>query len=96
MAAWDPCGLRDLTDLGVSARSRYDAEAVVAAFTSRLRQTVDLDAVRRGLVGVTQDAFQPVHGSMWLAPAPVGEAALEPLEQDRPLYGERLTIGSGR
>jgi hypothetical protein len=62
-------------------RSRYDAEAVVAAFTSRLRQTVDLDAVRRDLIGVTQDAFQPVHVSMWLAPVPAGEAALE---QDRP------------
>ena len=28
-------------------RSRYNAEAVVAAFTARLRQTVDLDAVQR-------------------------------------------------
>ncbi|HUA30807.1 MAG TPA: hypothetical protein VMC03_18130 [Streptosporangiaceae bacterium] len=58
-------------------RSRYDAEAVVAAFTSRLRQTVDLDALRRDLVGVTDEAFQPAHVSMWLAPVPVGE-------QDRP------------
>jgi hypothetical protein len=50
-------------------RSRYDAEAVVAAFSSRLRHTVDLDPVRRDLIGVTHDAFQPVHVSMWLAPA---------------------------
>jgi hypothetical protein len=50
-------------------RSRYDAEAIVAAFTSRLRQTVDLDALRHDLVGVTDEAFQPVHISMWLAPA---------------------------
>jgi hypothetical protein len=58
-------------------RSRYDAEAVVAAFTARLRHTVDLDTLRRDLVGVTQDAFQPVHVSMWLARAPAGG-------QDRP------------
>jgi len=49
-------------------RSRYDAEALVAGFTARLRQTVDLDAVRQDLLGVTQDAFQPAHVSMWLAP----------------------------
>jgi predicted PurR-regulated permease PerM len=51
-------------------RSRYDAEAVVAAFNARLRQTVDLDALRHDLVGVTQEAFQPAHVSMWLASAP--------------------------
>jgi len=48
-------------------RARYNAEAVVAAFTSRLRQTVDLDAVRGDLVGVVHDAFQPAHVSVWLA-----------------------------
>jgi hypothetical protein len=50
-------------------RSRYDAEAVVAAFTGRLRHTVDLDTLRHDLVAVTHDAFQPAHISMWLAPA---------------------------
>jgi hypothetical protein len=47
-------------------RERYNAEAVVAAFTSRLRQTVDLDTVRGDLVGVVHDAFQPAHVSVWL------------------------------
>jgi hypothetical protein len=54
-------------------RSRYDAEAVVAAFTARLRHTVDLDTVRRDLLSVTGTAFQPAHVSMWLAPAPDDE-----------------------
>jgi len=54
-------------------RSRYDAVAVVAGFNARLRHTVDLDAVRGDLIGVTQDAFQPAHVSMWLAPLPAGE-----------------------
>ena len=58
-------------------RSRYDAEAVVAAFTARLRHTVDLDTLRHDLVGATQEAFQPAHVSMWLASAPAGD-------QDRP------------
>ena len=54
-------------------RSRYDAETVVAAFTARLRHTVDLDALRHDLLGVTEDAFQPAHVSMWLAPMVAGE-----------------------
>ena len=48
-------------------RSRYNAEAVVAAFTVRMRQTVDFDAVRDDLVGVVHEAFQPTQVSMWLA-----------------------------
>jgi hypothetical protein len=40
-------------------RSRYNAEAVVAGFTARMRQTVDFDAVRDDLVGVVHEAFQP-------------------------------------
>ena len=57
-------------------RSRYNAEAVVAAFTARMRQTVDFDAVRDDLVGVVHEAFQPTQVSMWLAlatrPYPTG------------------------
>jgi hypothetical protein len=48
-------------------RARYNAEAVVAAFTARLRQTVDFDAVQGDLVGTVHDAFQPAHVSVWLA-----------------------------
>jgi hypothetical protein len=54
-------------------RSRYDAEAVVATFTARLRHTVDLDTLHRDLVGVTHEAFQPAHVWMWLAPVPADE-----------------------
>ncbi len=49
-------------------RSRYDAEAIVAAFNARLRQTVDLDTVRLDLLGVAENAFQPTHVSVWVAP----------------------------
>jgi hypothetical protein len=53
-------------------RSRYNAEAVVAAFTARMRQTVDFDAVRDDLVGVVHEAFQPTQVSIWLAEAGSG------------------------
>jgi len=47
-------------------RERYDAEAIVAAFSGRMRQVVDLDAAREDLVGVVHEAFQPAHVSVWL------------------------------
>lgn len=61
-------------------RSRYDTEALVAAFTGRLRHTVDLDAVRDDLLGVVEQAFQPTQVSMWLALAD-GERAAGPAGQ---------------
>jgi hypothetical protein len=48
-------------------RARYNAETIVAAFTARLRHTVDLDTVRGDLVGVVHEAFQPAHVSVWLS-----------------------------
>ncbi len=48
-------------------RARYDAEALMARFTTRLRQTVDLDTVCGDLVGVVDTAFQPAHVSVWLS-----------------------------
>ena len=50
-------------------RTRYNAEAVVAAFTLRLGQTVDFDAVQGELVSTVQHAFQPAHLSIWSAAA---------------------------
>ena len=48
-------------------RSHYNAQAVVAAFTARLRQTVDLDTVQGELLDTVQHAFEPAHASVWLA-----------------------------
>ena len=56
-------------------RARYNAEAVVATFTGRLRQTVDLDAAREDLVSTVHQAFQPAHISVWLPPG----ISIEPL-----------------
>jgi uncharacterized membrane-anchored protein YitT (DUF2179 family) len=49
-------------------RSRYDAEAVVAAFALRLREVVDLDTVRSDLLEAVGGAVQPGHASLWLRP----------------------------
>jgi hypothetical protein len=74
-------------------RARYNAEAVVAAFTTRLRQTVDLATVQDDLVATVQQAFQPAHISVWLPPA----ISVEPLRQliTAPLTSAALTARSG-
>jgi hypothetical protein len=49
-------------------RARYDAEATVAAFTARLRDAVELDAIRADLLDVVNRAVQPTHASVWIKP----------------------------
>jgi hypothetical protein len=49
-------------------RARYDAEAIVAAFTLRLRDAVDLDTVRGELLQAVNGAVQPAHASVWIRP----------------------------
>jgi hypothetical protein len=46
-------------------RARYDADETVAAFAARLKEAVDLDAVRDDLAGVVQQALEPAHLSVW-------------------------------
>ena len=47
-------------------RSRYDAARTVDDFSARLRDQVDLDAVRTDLVRTAGEAMQPIHASLWL------------------------------
>jgi hypothetical protein len=46
-------------------RARYDADQTVAAFAARLKDAVDLDAVREDLANVVRQALEPAHVSLW-------------------------------
>jgi hypothetical protein len=50
-------------------RARYDAEAVVDAFTRTLRDAIELDTVSGGLAEVVDRAVRPAHVSLWIRPA---------------------------
>ncbi len=47
-------------------RKKYDAEKVVAAFSARLREEVDLDDLQAQIVAVVQETLQPEQVGLWL------------------------------
>jgi hypothetical protein len=51
-------------------RRRYDAARTVEGFATRLRDQVDLDALRGELLGVVDQTMQPTRASLWLRHAP--------------------------
>ena len=48
-------------------RARYDADQTVAVFAARLKDAVDLDAIRDDLAGVVHQTLEPAHVSLWIS-----------------------------
>ena len=57
-------------------RQKYNAEQVLAAFSTTLRDEMDLDHLTNSILGVARETLQPEHASLWLR-----EVNFQPREQ---------------
>ena len=74
-AAFQPARRRvqDVVDRRFNRR-RHDTARTIQAFTSRLRQQIDLDTLTSELLAVVDQTMQPTRLSLWLRPTPSPES----------------------
>jgi len=55
-------------------RRRYHAAQTIQAFSTRLREQIDLDTLSAELLAVVDQTVEPTRVSFWLRPSPDGSS----------------------
>jgi hypothetical protein len=55
-------------------RRKYNAAQTIQAFSTRLREQVDLDTLSSELLAVVDQTMEPTQVSVWLRPSPHGSS----------------------
>jgi hypothetical protein len=63
-----PRGSASLASFSSYWRRKYDAAKILKAFSAKLRDETNLDAVSDDLVGVVRETMQPFYITLWLGP----------------------------
>jgi hypothetical protein len=59
-------------------RRKYNSAQTIQAFSTRLRDQIDLDALSTELLAVVDQTMQPTRVSVWLRPSPPGASGTAP------------------
>jgi hypothetical protein len=64
-------------------RRRYDAAKTIEAFSTRLRDQIDLDTLSSELLAIVDQTMEPTRVSLWLRPSASGSSGT-PRSEARP------------
>jgi hypothetical protein len=64
-------------------RRKYNAATTIHAFSTHLRDQIDLDTLSSELLAVVDQTMEPTRVSLWLRPSPHGSSGT-PRNQARP------------
>ena len=78
-------------------RRRYDAAKTIQAFSTRLRDQIDLDTLSTELLAIVDQTTEPTRVSLWLRPPAPGPQTLPTVRHGRlPGPTEPKTTGQGQ